>query len=99
MTKREIAKRSLERKLKKRNLQLDRVWQGIVTDVNSYLEKNEPVGDIGEFRREVEGLVDDLCLSGAWVHDRLTGHSGLPERPTYHGSLSKKIRKALGYTY
>lgn len=98
MTKREIAKRSLERKLKKRNLQFDRVWQGIVTDVNHYLEKNEPIGDIGEFKREVETLVDDLCLSGAWVNDRLTGESPSSIRRSYSKSLTKKIRKALGYT-
>lgn len=96
MTKREIAKRSLERKLKKRSLQFDKVWQGTVKDVNGYLEKNGPVSDIGEFKRSVENYVDELCLSGAWIQDRLTGHTSV-HGSNYRGSLSKKIRKALGY--
>lgn len=42
-------------------------------------------------------LTDSLCLSGAWVRDRLTGFSGAPGVPEYRGSLTKKVRKALGY--
>lgn len=48
----------------------------------------------------VEKFVDNLCLSGAWIYDRIEKQSGAPHslNPKYKRSLTKKIRKALGYT-
>ena len=39
-------------------------------------------------------FVNNLCLSGAWIFDR-NNH----KFPRDRGSLTKKIRKALGYTF
>jgi len=94
MTRQEIAKRSLKKKLNKREKQFEKLWEGIVTDVNNYTEKHGTLSDY----HIAEGFVDNLCLSGAWIADRLTGHSGVPSLERYKGSLTKKIRKALGYT-
>ena len=75
MTREQIAKEALARKLKKREEQFDRVWDGIVRDVNGYLEKHEPESDTMHYPRSVDKFIDQLCLSGAWINDRLTGHT------------------------
>ena len=43
-------------------------------------------------------FVDDLCLSGAWIKDRINGHNPYVSGKSYNKSVTKKIRKALGYT-
>lgn len=78
MTRKQIARRSLERKLKKREQQFDKLWMKTVNDVNHYVEKHGTDDDLGQFKRSVESFVDSLCLSGAWIKDRLTGYRGVP---------------------
>lgn len=98
MTRKEIAKRSLERKLKKRNDQFEKVWMGIVVDINDHIDKyGVPSNQHADLGYDTEKLIDSLCLSGAWVQDRLTGKTGTTHSSTYKKSLTKKIRKALGY--
>lgn len=41
-----------------------------------------------------EGKADGFALIAGWIHDRLNGRTRLSKK-----SMSKKIRKALGYTY
>lgn len=41
-----------------------------------------------------ERLADDLASMGGWVYDRLNGRNRLHKK-----SVTKKIRKAIGYTY
>mgnify|MGYP005849973847 CR=1 FL=1 len=97
MTRKQIAKRSLERKLKKRDQQFDRLWAKIVTDVNDYIDKHGQLSEYDVYYGTSEKLIDNLCLSGAWIQDRLLGKKGVTHSPTYKKSLTKKIRKALGY--
>lgn len=42
---------------------------------------------------EIERLCDSFCMMGAFLQDRLTGLG-----PTSKLSVSRKVRKALGYT-
>ena len=96
MNRKQIARRSLERKLKKREQQFDKLWMKTVDDVNHYVQKHGTDDDLGQFKRSAESYADSLCLSGAWIYDRLTGHTTW-SGSKYKGSLTKKIRKALGY--
>jgi hypothetical protein len=42
----------------------------------------------------IERRADDLACMGGWVHDRINGRNRLSKK-----SITKKIRKALGYSY
>ena len=42
----------------------------------------------------INNLCCELALTGAWIQDRLEG-----KYPKSKGSMTKKIRKALGYSY
>lgn len=68
----------------------DEIWAMIVRDTNDFIRDN-PNPKIGELR-EVEGMAEGLCMSGTWIIDRLTG-----KNPLRNGSLSKKVRRVLGY--
>lgn len=71
-----------------------------VTAVNEYLEHNKPFFKSEVIcTKEVECIVDNLCLTGAWIYDRLQGKICTTHHKNYNGSLTKKIRKALGFTY
>jgi hypothetical protein len=39
-----------------------------------------------------ERILDNICLLGAWMHDRLPGKTTSGQR-----TMTQKIRKALGY--
>lgn len=95
MKRREIGKQALTRKMKHREKQFDKLWSEIVKDVNDYVKKYGHSYEITNFS-EAEKLIDSLCLSGAWIRDKLEGYTG-PCGNNYKGSLTKKIRKALGY--
>jgi hypothetical protein len=82
-------------KIKVHESKFDELWMGIVQDTNQFIQDNPDVTMYS--LQTVDKLVDYLCLSGAWIHDRIQGKSSVPTTPKYRGSLSKKIRKALGY--
>lgn len=86
------------KKMKEHESKFDKIWQDIVKDTNQFIADNPDVG-MYLLQNNVEKFVDQLSLSGAWIHDRIEGKSGVPSNKNYRGSLSKKIRKALGYTY
>ena len=68
----------------------DEVWAKIVTDTNDFIRDN-PQCDFAELR-EVEGIAEGLIFSGAWIIDRLKNKS-----PLRRGSVTKKLRRLLGY--
>ena len=68
----------------------DEVWAMIVRDTNDFIRDN-PNHKIGELR-DIEIIAEGLCMSGTWIIDRLTGKNSLR-----NGSLSKKVRRVLGY--
>ena len=82
------------RRMKEHENSFDLLWMKIVKDTNEFIESN-PKLDTKKASEEssTEKMVDSICLSGAWIMDRLKG-----KYPKDKGSLTKKIRKALGYT-
>ncbi len=68
-----------------------------VNIINDDIKDLENKGN--EIERCIENIVDDFCLFGAWIHDRSKGLSGLTHSTDYKKTLTKKIRKALGYTF
>jgi hypothetical protein len=72
------------------------LWSKIVQDVNEFTEQN-PNTTMYSLQK-VDRIVDGLCLSGAWIEDRINGKSGNPHAKEYRGSRTKAVRKALGYT-
>ena len=80
--------------MKEHENSFDVLWMKIVKDTNEFIESN-PKLDTKKASEEssTEKMVDSICLSGAWIMDRLKG-----KYPKDKGSLTKKIRKALGYT-
>lgn len=87
-------KKQYEKRLQQHSRSFEKLWVKIVKDTDSYINNGNSDAD----SRQIERLVDELCLSGAWIKDRLDGKSGNPHSDKYKGSLSKKIRKSLGYT-
>ena len=81
------------KKMKKHEERFDKLWGMIVEDTNLFLHKN-PDTAIYHFQNNVEKFSDHLCKSGAWIQDRINGYI-----PSNRKSLTKKIRKALGYTF
>lgn len=86
------------KRMKEHENEFDVLWQKIVLDTNDFVEKNPDI-NMYSLQNNVEKFVDQLCLSGAWVQDRIEGKTGVPGNDGYKGSLTKKIRKALGYTF
>ena len=91
MEKEELIKRMIKHREK-----FSVLFDDIVVDVNKYVNEK---GNFNPSYTDIEKFTDDLCLSGAWINDRLIGKSGVVHSKEYRGSLTKKIRKALGYTY
>ena len=70
------------------------LWMKIVEDTNEFIESNPKLDtEKSSEERSIENMVNSICLSGAWIMDRLKG-----KYTNDRGSLTKKIRKALGYT-
>ena len=42
--------------------------------------------------------LDQFCFTYAWIIDKLNGNSGLVGGKGYKSSMTKKVRKAMGYT-
>ena len=82
------------RRMKEHEDSFDVLWMKIVDDTNEFIESN-PKLDTEKASEEssIEKMMDSICLSGALIMDRLKG-----KYPNNRGSLTKKIRKALGYT-
>lgn len=79
--------------MKQHEASLDKLWMKIVKDTNEFIEDNPDI-TMYSFQNNIEHIIDGFCLKGAWIQDRING-----KMPKDRGSLTKKIRKALGYTY
>jgi hypothetical protein len=88
-----MRKETYIKKMKKHEERFDKLWGMIVEDTNRYIEKN-PTRSMYYFSNNIEKFSDSMCKSGAWIADRING-----KYPRDRGSLTKKIRKALGYTF
>ena len=92
-----MKKQDFTERMKQHESKFDAIWQDIVSDVNEYIKDNPE--ETMYSLNSVDKFTDSLCLSGAWIQDRINGKSGVSSNPKYRGSLTKKIRKALGYTF
>ena len=93
-----MKKEEFIKRMKDHENNFDELWQKIVMDTNTFIEDNPDIG-MYSLQNNIEKFIDQLCLSGAWIYDRIEGKSGIPSNRNYRGSLTKKIRKALGYTF
>jgi len=73
---------------------LDRLWRKMVDDTNEHVRKHGGI----DVPNQIEKFTDSLCLKGSWIYDRIQGKICTTHNTNYRGSLTKKIRKALGYT-
>lgn len=90
-----MTRKQFEAKMKIKERQFNKVRDSIVDIVNDY-QRHNPKSDVPT---SIEKFVDHLCLTGAWIFDRTQGKIATTHSSQYRGSLTKKIRKALGYTY
>ncbi len=90
-----------QKQLEKRMRQLEdtyyrQVWNKEIVAINSFLNHNPggitPPAFLGK-------ISDKRCLDGAWLYDRIQDKICTVHSPQYRGSLTKKIRKALGFTF
>ena len=88
-----MRKETYIKRMKANEERFDKLWRKIVDDTNSYIEKNPETSMYG-FQNNVLNFSDYMCKSGAWIQDRVNG-----KMPRDRGSLTKKIRQALGYTF
>ena len=84
--------KTYERLMKERERQFDKNWQKIVKLTNEFIKDN-PEKTMYSLN-QIEKFADSMSLSGAWVYDRINGL-----KRDDRGSVTKKIRKALGFTY
>lgn len=81
-------------KMKQHEIEFELLWRKIVDDTNDFIKDNPDGKCTDAFTNNVELFIDTLCLSGAWIQDRLNN-----KKPRDRGSITKNIRKVLGYTY
>lgn len=75
------------------------LWTDLVIATNKYLDAVDEVEAAATSNEKpLERVIDNLCLAGAWVHDRLNGKAGYRGGDKYGSSRAKRIRKILGYT-
>ena len=92
-----------EKFFKKMNKIIDKfhteIHKPMVDLVNEYKEnENAKSFDYFEYKEEIRRL-DDFALLTGWIIDRLDDKKGFIGSPAYNKTLTKKIRKALGFTY
>ena len=87
-----MKKETYIKKMKANEERFDKLWSKIVDDTNTYIEKNPE--RIMYDLQSIEKFSDHMCKSGAWIQDRINDYF-----PQDRKSLTKKIRKALGYTF
>ena len=78
----------------------DEVHAPLVKAVQEYKENN-PDAKNSYNLSGFDGFkqLDDMALLTAWTIDKLDDLEGFVDSPTYKKTLTKKIRKVLGFTY
>lgn len=83
-------------KLNKKMNKFEKLHYEFVDLVNKYISNEENINTI-DCAYELKNL-DQFCFTYAWIYDRLQGKSGLYGGKGYNKSMTKKVRKAMGYT-
>jgi len=98
MTRKDRAFKALCKRIKKRFDSADRNWQAEVKDINNFIAKYGCVDkNTTLWNKDLENATEGHIFRGAWILDRLHGHSGVPGVSNYKGSISRSLRKILGY--
>jgi len=84
--------REYEKRMKQHEAAFNRLWVKIIYDTNDFIKDN-PEKTMYDLY-QADKFTDSLSLSGARIKDKING-----KEPNNRGSLTKKIRKALGFTY
>lgn len=89
-------KQEFLKELQNKYIEFEKIHYEIVDLVNEFLsnEENQYTVDTNYDLRNVE----QLCFTYAWIIDRLNNRIGFVGGKGYNKSMSKKIRKALGYS-
>ena len=88
-----MKKETYIKRMKSHEDKFDILWAKIVKDTNEFIKDNPDVG-MYSLQNNIEKFSDSMTLSGAWIQDRINGKTW-----NNRSSLTKKIRKALGYTF
>jgi len=86
-----MTRKKYVKRMKQHERSFDLLWRKIVDETNEFIKDN-PKYRMSSFQNDIENFVCYLALSAAWISDRIN-HKEYRAR----GSLTKKIRKALGY--
>lgn len=92
-----MTKKEFETKIFTYHQLLDDIFDQMIKDVNFYIDDNGHTS-IENIER-LEPTIDRIIRMGGWISDRLNGFATYPNGNNYKKSLSKKLRKILGYTY
>ena len=88
--------KQLERRMKQlENTYYVQVWNKEVLAINEFLQHNGGITP-PDF---IEKISDKRILDGAFIFDRIQNKICTHHSPDYRGSLTKKVRKILGFTY
>lgn len=83
-------------KLNKKINKFEKLHYEIVALIREFTFDKENINTI-DCAYELRNL-DKFCFTYAWIIDQLNGNSGIVGGKGYNKSMSKKIRKAMGYT-
>lgn len=92
-----------KKQLTKRLIQLEQIFdkqihKKAIKAINQYLDNNPPFDDTDSvWNIGIEKYREALILGGAWANDRLNGKLGTLHHHTYPKSMTKKVRKILGF--
>jgi len=88
-----MTKKAYIKRMKQHEKTFNKLWRKIVDDTDEFIKDNPEI-TMYSLDNNVGHFCDNLALSSAWIQDRING-----KMPKDRGSLTKKIRKALGFVY
>ncbi len=92
-------RKELEKRARLLTPEIDKQCMEILKDVNMLkFELGDNFGNSLDYC-EVVNLADSLILFGARLYDEMNGYSPIVGYAKYRGSMTKKVRKAIGFTY
>jgi hypothetical protein len=98
-----MTRTELENRLQAIHAEHRALHQATVDAINEYMEAHpdglsvtQQADPSGPWK--IESFVHDMLHNAAWIEDRLSGRTGSIGNPDYRRSLTKKVRRIMGYT-
>lgn len=98
-----MTRQELEARLQVIHAEHRTLHQATVEAVNDYMNANpdgltvtQQADPSGPWK--IEALVHDMLHNAAWIEDRLAKRTGSIGNPDYKRSLTRKVRRIMGYT-